>query len=276
MDILSECSLAGCEGEEVGESGYCAPHIEQFAQEGWKYNLKSRTWRRNGVRITRTGAVSVTLSYNPRLVSLMAGEISVEELDEEELARGMCRNPDGSFPRKAPEMVPKVLHDRMVRELFARADEALRLNLLEAVNSVTKIATGESVDPNVKLKAATWMFERLRGKVPDVVHVTQERPYQATLEKLHRGDRPVRKQLPAGDASDDVIDAEVVSGDAEPEPEPMGTEETLSRVRKGLARRDAERRAAKGAVPADEPEAQPGAGTLKRGRRSARRPGPVE
>lgn len=211
VTVVSECSLQNCEEPEEDNSQYCIGHLESFFKQGWKRNLRTGAWHKKGVKMTPGGRVTVTASYNPRMVSLMAGDISVEELDDEELARGMCRNPNGGWPQKKPEMVPKVLHDRMVRELFSRADEALRMNLLDAVNSVTKIATGDSVDANVKLKAAQWMFERLRGKVPDVVQVTQEKPFEVTLDKLHRGPRP------GSEDEGDVVDAEVVEDGDEPE-----------------------------------------------------------
>lgn len=204
MEVLNECSRHDCEDDEVGTTGLCNRHLDHILKQGWKLNHRTGTMTKGTTKVTKQGKVTVGANYNPRMMALMTEEISVEELDEEELARGMCRNPDGSWPAKIPDMVPKTLHDRMVRELFSRADEALRVNLLNAVNSVTKIATGEHVEPQVKLKAATWMFERLRGKVPDVVQVTQEKPFEVTLQKLHRGPRPT---------DDDVVDAEVVEAD---------------------------------------------------------------
>lgn len=149
---------------------------------------------------TRTGKVNVP----PRIMALLDGTISVEDLDDEELARGYPRAVDGTFKGSAPKLVPRALHDRMVRELFARADLQLRNNLLKVTETMTRLATDPEVDDSVRLKAATYVYERLRGKVPDVVVTTTTKPWEEVLEGVYRGPRT------------DVVEGEVVHDGREP------------------------------------------------------------
>ena len=167
----------------------CYEHVEEFQRTGWTFRPNG-VRRRDGISVTPAGTVKATApAYNTRMLMLMQGDINVEDLDDEELAKGMCRNPDGSFPRRQPELIPKMMYDRMQRELFARADEGLRESLLEAVTSIANIATDGQVDAGQRFKAATWLFERLRGKTPDVVQVSQQKPYETVLDSVHRGPR---------------------------------------------------------------------------------------
>jgi hypothetical protein len=119
---------------------------------------------------------------------LLSGELSVEDLDDEELARGYPRSINGTFQGNRPKVIPKVIHDKMIRELFSRADTLLRENLVQAVDTMARIMNDPTVDTAQRLKAAQWIYERTRGKVPDVIHVSAElQPYEELLDELHRG-----------------------------------------------------------------------------------------
>jgi hypothetical protein len=184
-----ECQF-GDQKPAVGEHRMCSDHHYEFEQVGWKF-LKNGSRKRDGIVVTAAGSVkAIAPAYNTRMLMLLSGEIEVEDLDDDELARGMCRNPDGDWPRRQPELIPKMMFDRMQRELFARADEALRNNLMDAVGSIAEIAANPNVDAGQRLKAATWLFERLRGKTPDVIQLSAQKPYEEILDSVHRGPRP--------------------------------------------------------------------------------------
>lgn len=127
------------------------------------------------------------------------------DLDEEELARGYPRASDGSF-RAPPVVIPKLVHDRLIRELFSRADVELRGNLFAATKTMTDMATDENLDPKVRMQAATWVYERVRGKVPDVQVTGDVKQWEEVLEGVYRGPRP----------DSTVVDAEVVDDGREP------------------------------------------------------------
>ena len=116
-----------------------------------------------------------------RLQKLAQGIISVDDLDDEELARGQCRGRDGKFAGLPPRQIPHGLHQRMVNELFKRADEKLQHSLINVVETMVEVANGDAYEPADRIKAATWIFERVRGKNPDVVIHSQDKPWEMAL-----------------------------------------------------------------------------------------------
>lgn len=191
--IANTCTLEACRcegrGITVGKTDYCPEAIGALEADGWKFRASGMRVR-DGVRVSPNGRVSVDAgTYNSRTLSLLAGEIPVEDLDEEELARGMCRNPDGTFPKRHPEMVPKVIVDRMRRELFERAEEGLRAGLLDCVQAMVGIASNDAVAPGDRMRAASFVLERVMGKTPDRVLIGQEKPFEVVLDRVARGPR---------------------------------------------------------------------------------------
>lgn len=131
---------------------------------------------------------------NPRMQALFLGELSVEELDDEELIRAMPRQPSGKFGRPS-KVLPRELHTRCVQELFARADARMQARILDVVDTMLAVATSEQASDSDRLKASQWIFERLRGKSPDTLIHRQEKPFEAVFSSLTgarsaRADRP--------------------------------------------------------------------------------------
>lgn len=147
-----------------------------------------------------------------RMRKLVTGEIPVEELDDEELIRGHLRNSSGNFYGKPPSVVPKVLYDKMISEIYRRADERLQKSLLDVVEMFVAIMQSPKIEPKDRLKAGMWIFERVRGKVPDNVHVSSDKPFQQIIEKIFAGPRA---EIMGANALDDYVDAEIVEEDEE-------------------------------------------------------------
>lgn len=127
-------------------------------------------------RRTEAGYVRV----NPRMAAILRGDTDVSELDDEELARGELRGKDGKF-HKGPRMVPREMYTRMMNELFKRANDQMKTNLVDAVKVLTAIATDKNADPKDAMKAAQWIVERVMGKTPENVIVSQDKPWQSLL-----------------------------------------------------------------------------------------------
>lgn len=143
---------------------------------------KKHTLNEDGVPVTKTlGKVSIP----PRVQALLDGTIGVEELDDEELARGYLRAADGSF-RGPPAIIPRAIHTRMMRELFDRAGAELRTNLIKVTKQMVSLATDPDVDPAVRLRASQFVIERLMGKTPDVQVSVDEKRYEKLLERMDR------------------------------------------------------------------------------------------
>jgi len=126
------------------------------------------------------------VQVSARVDDFIAGRITVEELDDEELARGYPRSANGRFA-VPPKVVPRALHTRMIRELFKRADVMLKKSLVDCVETLTEIATNPEAEHKDRIKASIFVLERVMGKTPEVVHVgVEEKPYQSILNKIDR------------------------------------------------------------------------------------------
>lgn len=135
------------------------------------------------------------------------GNLPVEEMTDEELARGQVRRDDGSWTNY--KTIPAAVFQAAQAELFQRADIRLRENLVTAVDTVAEIAKGTAYEPEVRLRAATWMYERVRGRNPEIIVHTMDKPFEKLMNDviLVGGSREeARKQREIGN----VLDAEVV------------------------------------------------------------------
>lgn len=183
-----------CKGKAVNRSGYCSKH------GGMLHPLDRK-------RIDWENA--------PREIKFKFGKLSVEELDDEELSRGQIRKADGKFTKNG--YVSSEIHDKMVRELFKRSDEMLQENLLTAVSTFAEIAKGTAYEPADRLKAAEFIFTRLRGKVPTEVKVTQEKPFEMVLTDVMTGGSRAESRRQRG-IDEGTIDAEFIEEIADLDP----------------------------------------------------------
>lgn len=191
------CTCAG--------SNACTRHTEakpcaQFARRGTvpatchacgagtRAQAKHELDENGNQRTTKRGLISIP----PRVQALLEGTLSVEELDDEELARGYPRAEDGSF-RGRPAVIPTIVHQRIQRELFSRAAEKLRANLLGATETMTAIALDTEQDAATRMKAAQWVIERIMGKTPDVAVTMDEKRYERLLDRMDRGAIPIEE-----------------------------------------------------------------------------------
>lgn len=112
------------------------------------------------------------------------GLIRVEDLDDEELRLGRCREADGRIPvsRTKTEMVPRDLYDEMVAEHARRFDENLRQQLDVALATMADIMVDPTAEHKDKMEAAKWFVDRVRGKSVErvAVHV-QKQPWEELL-----------------------------------------------------------------------------------------------
>ena len=120
-----------------------------------------------------------------RYAMLAQGIISVEDLDDEEVARGQLRAADGSFRGRPPKMLPQELVAAMKREWIGRAQAKLQEALLEVgISGMIGIAEDPLVDPAVRLRAQQMIIERTMGKVPDKIEVAAEDPVEALFRNI--------------------------------------------------------------------------------------------
>lgn len=143
--------------------------------------------------------------------------------DEELFAAELSRPAITSLPRTVRALYkrnpgnPKVkaLYEELTAELYARADDVLRGSLLDAVEEM--VALMDCGDPAIRLRASTYVFERLRGKTPEVLNVTQDRPFEVVFSRITTGARIAAERVNAVADGEGPIDAEIVpTADSEP------------------------------------------------------------
>ncbi|QOC56237.1 hypothetical protein SEA_SIENNA_92 [Gordonia phage Sienna] len=145
----------------------------------------------------------------PRHIKFKYGRLPVDDLDDEELARGQIRKPDGSWTQN--KSVSADIHNAMIAKLFDRSDEMLRENLLKAVETFAEIATGTAYEPADRLKAAEFIFTRLRGKVPTEIKLGIDKPFEKVLDAVLVGGNRSDSRAARATGLDDYLDADVVS-----------------------------------------------------------------
>jgi hypothetical protein len=124
-----------------------------------------------------------------RLEAVLNGWLPVTALDDRSLAADYPKALRRLMKENSLNPGMRRLYDDLAQELYQRADEKLRASLLEAVDTMIEIFQDMSVEPGTRLKAATYVFERMRGKTPDVVEVKHDKPFQIVLERIVAGER---------------------------------------------------------------------------------------
>lgn len=115
------------------------------------------------------------------------GYLTVEDLDDEELVAGRCRDEYGRIPKngKKTELIPKDLYDDMVAEHELRFKQRLRSHLDKAITTMVEIMEDDTVEPRERFEAAKYLFERTAGKTPETVNINVNRaPYEELLNAV--------------------------------------------------------------------------------------------
>lgn len=113
-------------------------------------------------RRTRTIKVQVT-----RLDMLISGELSVEDLDDEEIQRMQLRNNAGDFRGRPPLWVPHQLAQALRHEAFKRFQRQMQEMLPDAITAHKEMISSRHLAPGdaARLSAIKEVYERTFGKV---------------------------------------------------------------------------------------------------------------
>src|SRR4051812_12436616 len=111
-------------------------------------------------RTRRSGTGRAIVRVGASNAGLLAGDDNIREWDDEELLRGQRRDRNGRFTGAPPKVVPKAVHDELVRRTMGKAGDLLRVNLLAATEVLISIAADETVEPSVRLKAVGMIQDR--------------------------------------------------------------------------------------------------------------------
>ena len=117
---------------------------------------------------------------------LIDGELSVKELDSQELSKFRGRDIDGEFKgRTAP--LPARIHSQIRQRLLQTMQEGFEGFLPRAQAILEDIAETSEQD-SARVKAVDLLLQRGAGKVPDIVRVGAEDPWDAILSDVLRED----------------------------------------------------------------------------------------
>jgi hypothetical protein len=100
---------------------------------------------------------------------VLVGIDDLSTWDEEELRRGRRRDKYGTFMGRDPVVVPKAVHDEMVKRTIEDAHKLLTENLQKAVEVLTEIVSDPDVDAKERLKGVSMVMDRVMGREPIVV-----------------------------------------------------------------------------------------------------------
>lgn len=103
----------------------------------------------------------------------------------------------------------RALYDTVMRELFERTEDTVRGALLPAVEKMVELI--DSSDDAIAFRAATYVFERVRGKTPEVIEHRQDKPFQVVLERVVSGPRSVAERLDRPQRETEPEEAEIVA-----------------------------------------------------------------
>lgn len=180
-----------CKAKAINYSGYCSRH-------GGMLNPADRQ--------------RIDWDRAPRDIKFKYGFLKAEDLDDEELARGQIRNDDGTWTKN--KFVSAEIYAEFKNRLFERGDVLLREAYIDAVKTFAEISKGTAYEPADRLKAAEFIFTRLRGKLPDVVELRADKPFENIMMKMIGGSREESRARRGFDEETaeitDYIDAEVV------------------------------------------------------------------
>ena len=131
-----------------------------------------------------------------RMAQFMAGDISIEDLDDEELARGQFRDANGQFSGRPNKLIPREVQQEMIRRLLARGDELWRQGYNIAIKVHLEIAADPNNSPADRLKAAQYLIERVAGKTPDRIHIAAEDPVETLFRSILQDPEGLKETTP--------------------------------------------------------------------------------
>lgn len=83
---------------------------------------------------------------------------------------------------RPPKLVPKAIHDELVRRKMSKAHDILRDSIVRAAEVLREILDDKNADAAVRLKAAGMLLDRGLGKATERVEISLDSPIEEDLE----------------------------------------------------------------------------------------------
>lgn len=110
-----------------------------------------------------------SMAPKSRTQQLIDGDITVEDLDLEELRKGKCKDKNGGFSGRVPNLMPTALVTAAQVELRKRMQEEVNDTVEDAIKALHRIVRNDRAPAVAQVAAANSLIDRGLGKVPDKV-----------------------------------------------------------------------------------------------------------
>jgi hypothetical protein len=147
-----------------------------------------------------------------RALAFARGELTLDDLDDEEIARAQFRNKAGDFRGRPAELIPREFATELMRRHQDMIYRRLAADVLTALKTLRSVMLfGGGPGDMARVKAAELVLQYNIGKVPDKIEIKGE---IETWE--HRIDAAVvdwgelKETVPGIKAISEVIDADIV------------------------------------------------------------------
>jgi hypothetical protein len=116
----------------------------------------------HNMKIGKDGRGYATVSRDSRMV--VAGEVSLDDWDDEELLHGRRRDKGGAFRGPKPRLLPASVVRELQRRRFAKAHALLADSLVDAVQFLRAVLNDKRAPRSARMKAAKQILDRVLGK----------------------------------------------------------------------------------------------------------------
>lgn len=180
-----------------------------------------------------------------------AGVIDPGELTFDELTGGYIQEQTGKgTPRVPVYKLSKRAQNKFNNELSQRVNQFIKSKATRAVEVIFEIADSDLVEPADRLKAATWLAERVIGKTAEKLELSvNETPHETIFESIAGGSREAHRAQQAAIETGNILEAEVIEdnseaqesqteqvvGTAEPRPEQDNSHVTVEDRERGIS-----------------------------------------
>lgn len=165
-------------GNHGHESGMCALHRDDPYQEERRTRFAEGRGAKNPtLRVIKQGRQWAEAERKMLEEDLTMAEF-VATLSMEELVSGKLKDHTGRLGKFSSGWIPREFHQECIRQLLAKGDKLFREAYLDAIETMQEIMNDEDVDPQHRFKAAQFVVERVAGKTPDRVEISEQDPWQ--------------------------------------------------------------------------------------------------
>ena len=105
-------------------------------------------------------------------LAILNGDEDLTHWDEEELRRGRRRDKNGRWVGRDPIVVPKAIHNELVRRTLSEGNLRMNDNLYDAVDLLGTVVRDPAADYRDRITAAKIIVDRVMGKTPERIDVS--------------------------------------------------------------------------------------------------------